>query len=446
VSYIAHSWEKIGVPSLANFVTHKEGRFSVHVLATDKFRTRHLALKLSRPVQRETVTESAMLPYLWMEGTAQHPSALEITRYADELFGASVRTFINKRGNRHVLEVQASAPEEGTVTGAKEVIEKLEDLLLQIASDPALGDRGFLPEHVERERGLHERRIQSVFDDKITYAMERCLEEMCQGQPEGLARLGYIEDLRKVDKDRLWQVYQEILATCDVHMYVVGHVQDVQATLQRMMGKLHQAFGQGNAPDTKPVRALAIRNGDTREVVESQSVQQGKLNLGFRTGVSYGDAEYLPLLVANGILGGFPHSKLFMNVREKASLAYYASSRLDGLTGIVAVQTGIEVGNKAQAYDIILRQVEALKAGDVTDEELDFTLRGLRNQYRQVLDQPMSLTEIHFSGVLAGIHRSVEDLLDQISAVGKEDVVRAAQTLELDTVYFLNNQEVNASA
>jgi predicted Zn-dependent peptidase len=434
------------VPGLANFVTQTDGRFSVHVLSTDKFRTRHLALKLSRPLQRETVTESAILPYLWMEGTAEHPSALDIMRYADELFGASVRTFINKRGNRHVLEVQASAPEEGTVTGANEVIDKLENLLLQIASDPALGDRGFLDDHVEREKGLHERRIQSVFDDKVTYAMERCLEEMCQGQPEGLARLGYFEDLRTIDQDKLWDVYQDILATSDVHMYVVGHVKDVQATLQRLMEKLHQAFGQGNAPDTNPVRALATRHGDAREVVESQSVQQGKLNLGFRTGVSYGDAEYLPLLVANGVLGGFPHSKLFMNVREKASLAYYASSRLDGLTGIVAVQTGIEIANKAQAYDIILRQVEALKAGEVTDQELEFTVRGLRNQYRQVLDQPASLTEIHFSGVLAGIRRSVEELLDQLSAVSKEDVVRAAATLELDTVYFLNSQEVNAGA
>jgi predicted Zn-dependent peptidase len=381
-----------------------------------------------------------------MEGTTGHPSALAITRYADELFGAVVRTFINKRGDRHVLEVQASVPEEGTVDGASEVFERVQDLMFELIADPLLGDRGFVAENVERAKSLHQKRIQSVYDDKIAYAMERCLEEVCAGAPEGLPRLGFLEDLAGIDGERLWSVHQEVLSTSDVHVYVVGNVAAPDALGQKILENLMQRLGAGHRAKTTAVRALEVKVRDVRKVVDRQPVQQGKLNLGFRTGVSYGDPDYLPLLVANGILGGFPHSKLFMNVRERASLAYYASSRLDGLTGIVAVQTGIEVANRERAEEIILQQVEALKKGEITDEELEFTKRGLRNQYLQVLDQPLSMAEIHFSSVLAGLQRDVEDLLNRIAGVTKEDAVRAANHLQLDTVYFLTTEEGKAGA
>ncbi len=429
------------MPCVTKFVTSSHGRFSVHILPTSKFRTRHVGVKLALPLARDHVTESAILPYLWMEGTSAHPSALDIARYADDLFGAVVRTFINKRGDRHVLEVQASVPEEGTVDGASEVFERVQDLMYELIADPLLGDYGFVAENVERAKNLHQKRIQSVYDDKISYAMERCLEEVCKGTPEGLPRLGYMEDLAGIDGQRLWSVHQQVLSTADVHVYVVGNVADPESLGQQIMENLLRRLGTGHRTKASVVRALETQTRDVRRVVDRQPVQQGKLNLGFRTGISYGDPDYLPLLVANGILGGFPHSKLFMNVRERRSLAYYASSRLDGLTGIVAVQTGIEVVNCEKAEEIILQQVEALKKGEITEEELEYTKHGLRNQYLQVLDQPLSMAEIHFSSVLAGLQRDVEDMLDRIAAVTKEEAVRAANHLQLDTVYFLTTEE-----
>lgn len=430
---------------MTSFQTRSQGRLRVHVLSTRQFRTRHVSIRLSRPITRESVTATALLPYLWMEGTRQHPTAQALIRRADDLFGAVLRTGISKRGDRHVAEVALSVPDETGVGGLSGLFRDAWTLALSVMADPMLDGAQFPTAHVQRERALHKRRIESIFDDKIAFAMERCLQELCSDGPAGLPRLGYLEDLAELDGAQLWTHHQALLQESEIHCYVIGDV-DVEETADSLFTAFEHAVGTRGEGVFHPVDPLRPRAGDVRRVTDAQPVRQGKLDLGFRTGISPRDAHYGALLVGNGVLGGFAHSKLFLNVREEASLAYYASSRLDGLTGTVAVQTGIEVDNHQQALEIILEQVKALQAGDIGVEELEFTRDGLRNQYHQVLDQPFGMADVHFTGVLAGVERDVTDLLRTVDSVTREQVVEAANAWHLDTIYFLRGQEVAARA
>ncbi|SFU38267.1 Predicted Zn-dependent peptidase [Alicyclobacillus macrosporangiidus] len=429
---------------LTTFHTVDEGRFHIHTLQTDQFRTRHLVAKLAVPLHRERITETAMLPYLWLEGTRSHPTALAITRCADDLFGAMLRSGIGKRGNRHVAEVYLSVPDEGRLRGADGIFEQGLGLLLEVVTDPLLEGGGFSNGNVERERGLHRKRIESVLDDKIAWAMERALAESLAGLPEGLPRLGFAEDLEAVTPEGLYAAHQALLQEAEVHVYAIGAFDDSPALASRVLTALREAFPDPRhgtpSPGVPAVAPVPARSGEPHRVTDDQPVQQGKLNLVYRTGVAYASDDYPALLVANGVLGGFPHSKLFRNVREKASLAYYASSRVDALSGLVIIQTGIDPANRDRAEAIILEQVDALRRGDVADEELAFTKRGLANQYRQSLDVPAAMADIHFGGVLAGHTRTVDELLDAIADVTRDQVVAAANRLQLDTVYFLRGE------
>ena len=430
---------------MGEFLALHRGRLHVHILPTSQFRTRHLSLKLARPLTREHVTPTAIIPYLWPDGTSRLPSPLEFARYCDEQFGAAVRTNSGKRGPLQLAEVYASIPEESRSDEAKGVFENIVDLCLELVTDPMHDDHGFNPEFVKREKSLHQKRIASLVDDKIAYAMEQCTLHVCRGLPEGLPRLGYEEDIEGLTPESLWSTYQQFLRESEVYLYVVGDIKKPDDVGKRLLDQFekHLPEFRGSAEKTliKPIPARDRSDGDPDFIVEREKVQQGKLNLGFKTGVSYGAEDYPALLVANGILGGFPHSKLFRNVREKASLAYYASSRLDGLSGLVAIQTGIEPGVMEQAREIILEQVEAMRKGDVTAEELTLTQGALTNQYKQVMDQPVSSLEIHFSGTLCGIDRDVETLMNNMNRVTVDDVVRVSDKLVLDTVYFLSSQE-----
>lgn len=431
---------------MAGFTSVDNGGIHVHAYTTERFKTRHVHIKFVRPLSRDSVTAAALLPYLWMEGTQQYPSARALMERADDLYGASIRASVGKRGDQHIVETYAGVPDEQALRGATGLFQQAQTLAAELCTRPFIENGAFPAQHVDRERSLHKKRIESLFDDKIAWSMDRCLDSVYQGERFALPRLGYVDDLEGLTGDGLWETHQALLEQADVHVYLVGHVGEPSEAAKSILHLLSERLpARPEARDVTRVQALGQRDGEVRHVVDAQQVRQGKLNLGFRTGLSYADGEYPAMLVCNGILGGFPHSKLFVNVREKASLAYYASSRLDGLTGVLAVQTGIEIDNYERALEIIKDQVRAIQEGQISDKELSFTKRGLRNQYLQANDQPMSLIDLHFAGVLAGKPRELTQLLDGIEAVTKEDVIRAAQAISLDTVYFLRN-EVRADA
>ncbi len=411
----------------------------LHMLPTEQFRTRHLNIKLVHPMTRSDVTSVALLPYLWMEGTEHFPSSRALMQKADDLFGAIVRTGIGKRCDRQVVEAYVSVPEENGLTQAKGLFDAAKNLAMEVLLHPFIIDNAFPVNHVERELALHQKRIESIVDDKIAFAMERCLAETCRGTDAALPRLGFAQDLHALSPQKLYDTHQRLLSESEIHVYIVGQLNETDVIQENILHTLSSTVRNKNPQIHRPLAPLSTDSRSTQTIVEQQNVMQGKLNLGYRTGISYAHPMYPAAMVMNGVLGGFPHSKLFMNVREKASLAYFASSRFDSMTGLVTVQTGIEIAQKDAALEIILRQVDELQKGNITDEELSFTKNGLINQYRQLLDQPTALIDIHFNGVLTKSERDIHTIIDQIHSVSLESVIEAAHQLQLDTIYFLTN-------
>ncbi len=395
---------------------------------------------------RTDVTSVALLPYLWMEGTKRFPSSRAIMQRADDLFGSIVRTGVGKRGDRQVVEAYVSVPEETGLPQAIGLFEEAKDLAMEVLLRPLTMNGAFPPAHVEREQALHQKRIESLFDDKIAFAMERCLAETCRGTDAGLPRLGFVEDLPSLSPESLFDLHTRILAKSDMHIYIVGQIDSQDALQETIMNRLCEDLATQSAQIHGIVAPLLAEKKPARTIVEHQDIMQGKLNLSYRTGISYAHPLYPAAVVMNGILGAFPHSKLFVNVREKASLAYFASSRLDSMTGLIAIQTGIEIANYEAALEIILHQVAEVQQGKISDEEFTYTKQGLMNQYRQLLDQPTAWIDMHFNGVLTGHERDIAMILEQIAAVSLDSVVEAANYLQLDTIYFLTGKEEEHNA
>lgn len=178
---------------------------------------------------------------------------------------------------------------------------------------------------------------------------------------------------------------------------------------------------------------------EVRTIVERLDVRQGKLNMGLRTGCLYGSRDYPALLLCNGLLGAFPHSKLFVNVREKASLAYYASSRLDGHKGIMTIQSGIEIRNYEKAVQIIRDQLDAMQRGEFSAEDLARTKAMLSNQLREIQDSALERIGFDFSAAISGKEMTSEQFIADLEAVTPDQIVSAAQAVKLDTIYFLRD-------
>lgn len=440
IGYNVEDDPHVGVGILANFTTRQAGRIYVHFLPHTRFRTKDLTIRLHIPQSRERVTPMALLPYMWMNGTKSKPSTRDLTIAADELYGTVVRSGLGKRGEYQIMEVSANIPDVSAIT-RDHVVEQALALVCEVLLNHEAKTAAFSDDAVRQEIDLHRRRIEATRDDKMGYALQRCLAEVARGTAAALPRLGYLEDLEAIDADVLFDCYRTLLKEAEVHAYLVGPYQDADALSEQIIGQLSQVIGEGAMRSQLQVEPL--RTGvetSFRHVTERQDVAQAQLDIGYRTGVNFSSDDYPAMLMMNGVLGGFAHSKLFLNVREKHSLAYTVWSHFDAMTGSLAVMTGIEPKQYEKALQIIEEQVTAIQAGNITDEEMAFTFRGLQNQYTVLLDQPSSLTSWHYNGVLCGQQREIETLLDQLQRVTKEDVVDAAKRLEPNTIYFLTGE------
>ena len=180
---------------------------------------------------------------------------------------------------------------------------------------------------------------------------------------------------------------------------------------------------------------------NARELSEVMDVTQGKLVMGFRTGITYDHPMYPALLMMNGIYGGGLTSKLFMNVRERLSLCYYASSGIDPFKGVMVVSSGVDMDKFETAKSEIFAQLDACRRGDITEEELSSTRSYLISSLRSSGDSPYSMDDFYLGRIIGHHSHDPETLAQQLETVTLEDIQRVACDLKLDTIYFLKGEE-----
>ncbi|STO11800.1 Peptidase M16 inactive domain [[Flavobacterium] thermophilum] len=413
------------------------GPVRVHTISTDKYKTNTIVWKMKAPLAKETVTLRALLPYVLQSGTADYPSVKALRTYLDELYGATLNVDLTKKGEHHIMTIRIDVANERFLPEQTPLLSKALQLLADLLFRPALDGGRFVTDIVEQEKRALRQRIQAVYDDKMRYANMRLVEEMCKGEPYALSPNGELEDVDAITAEGLHRYYERALAEDELDLYVIGDVDE-----EEVLNTVRQRFLlPDRAEPARTPQAQAKARGEVKEVIERQDVKQGKLNIGYRTNVTYEDDDYYALQMFNGIFGGFSHSKLFINVREKASLAYYAASRLESHKGLLMVMSGIEPDNYEKARRIIDEQMQAMKNGDFTDEEIAQTKAVIRNQLLETLDTPRGLVEVLYHNVVSTRKRPIDEWMAGTDQVTREDVVRVADKVELDTVYFLTGME-----
>ncbi|OYD09507.1 EF-P 5-aminopentanol modification-associated protein YfmF [Paludifilum halophilum] len=418
------------------FETIPVGNLRVHVCSTDKFKTNLLSAMVQQELSSSSVTRHALLPSVLQRGTESYPSTLQLKRKLDELYGATLFGDVYKRGERHIMQIGLEVPNERYLRDSSPLLEEGAAFLGELLNRPVIEGKAFKESYVHAEKKNLKQKIESLQDDKIRYAAQRCVAEMCKGEPFSLFNHGRLEDLDSIDPQNLYTYYRDLIRTRPVDLYFVGHLTADQVT--RMVEK-HFPTRDGQRQSV-PVAGVKHSVDRVKEVTDRLDVKQGKLNMGCRTQISIRDEDYVSLLVYNGILGGFPHSKLFTNVREKASLAYYAASRLESHKGILTVQSGVEIANFPKAVDIIKKQFELMEQGEISDSELSQTKAMLINQLKERRDRSADLIDFHYQNLLSGMDRSLESIIRDVQEVSKEDIRKVADNVQLDTIYYLRDK------
>lgn len=380
-------------------------------------------------------TSRSLVPMVLRRGTTRLPDMQELRRYRESLYGCILGSSVIKVGEWQAVVFSLDIVNEAFLPSEESLFEKGLQLLRELIFDPLVEDGAFRGEYVEREKDLLATNINSLVDDKSEYAILRCTEEMCSGEPYRRHELGSIDDLDGIEAAGLLGFYRDWSTTAPFSLYVCGDVDPVQVRDQ-----VSEVFSFERSGE-KTLSALPerVEVSEVKEVRERFDVNQARLVMGFRHGVRPGDGCYEALLMLNAILGGFAHSKLFQNVREKASLAYSAHSWVERTKGLLYMACGIATENYDRALDICLAQLRAIEEGEISDEEFDSSLKTIINQNRMLEDNFPMLVGSDFIWRLHGEELDLKAMRERLEKVTRDEIAAAAATIRHDTTYFLHS-------
>ena len=417
-------------------IASKNGIEVFHI-KTDKFKTNTINVFFYDNLSSERASLNAMMPAVLRRGCQSFPSFKEIALYLEELYGSSFDCGVTKKGERQIIQFYIDFVSDKYTGEASSLFEKAFDLLYEIMTKPLLENGAFKNEYIEQEKENLKKLIESRVNDKVQYAVDRCFEEMCKNEPYGVHEYGSISDVAAIDAQGLFKHYQEVLETLPAYVFVTGNIEEDK--IQKMLNKLFQ-IKRSSIKDVDPGKVEKVVD-ELKNITEKMNVNQGKLSLGFRTNTPPGHKDYYSLLVYNSILGGGMHSKLFQNVREKESLAYYVFSRMEKFKGLMIVSSGVEIENREKAMSIIEEQMEEIRNGNISDYEYDSAIKSIETGIKSLKDSQLQIVDFYLSQALTGTNDTFDTIIEKVKKVSRQDVVNVSKKIHKDTIYFLTAEE-----
>ncbi len=410
----------------------------LRVCRTEKFKTAMLSVSAVLPIRQESVWMTTLLLSVLRRGTEKYPTLEDLNRRLDYLYGTelSIRNFY--RGNNHVIGFSADLLSDAYLPKGEDLIAETLDVMRQILFFPALDENGLLQErYVKSEQIQQCDAIRALKNNPRAYAAERTREVLYAEEPCGVSSLGTEEVVMSVSARELTAYWREWLRTLTLDCFYVGNGEP-----ERICDRLQAAFSDvlcASAAPTPYQKPANLRAADpVRRVDEALEVGQGQLLLGLRTGTVLTDRDFYACMVYNELLGTSPISKLFMNVRERLSLCYHCASTYHAHNGAILIHCGLSRVNRRAAEDEIMRQIDLLARGEISDGELNAAKYSLCNAYLQIEDSPAALESFYFSRAMAGVTATSADCRARFAKITREDVVAVARKMALDTVFYLD--------
>jgi predicted Zn-dependent peptidase len=387
------------------------------------------------PLRRETAAINALLPLVLKQSCREYPDMTVLNKRLKQLYGARIDGDVAKIGEVQAVTLFSSSLGDSFTFSNEQILLQCAKLLRDVIFDPAFENGTFKNQCVEIEKHNLLNQIDSLLNDKRQYASMRLREEMCPDESYGVGKYGKREDVNSITPQRLYEAWENMLKTARVEILFLG-----SGDTEHVKQLFADAFGRiERSPVDISTRVIKSVSG-VKTVTDKMPVTQAKLVMGFRTTMSAPENTDA-MQVACTILGGTPQSKLFAVIREKMGLCYYCLSYFERLKGIVIIDSGIEQQNYEKARAGILEQLDELKNGNFSDDDIKFAKLSLQNSYKQLSDSLESLAAYYLRQFLYGSARSPEMSAAGIMGVSRENIINAARGIQLDTVYLLAGEQ-----
>lgn len=414
----------------------KQG-IKAHLIRTNKFKTNLFAIFLTLPLDKATITKNALIPAVLRMGTSNLKTQEEINIELENMYGATLDGGIEKIGDNQVIKFYLETLNDNFLPNKEKLSSKAISLLLDVLFNPLTENKKFKKDYVESEKKTIKRLIEGRIDNKDMYAYTRCIEEMYKEKPYGLYKYGYIEDLKEINEENLYEYYLKLLNEAKIDIFVSGDFLDDKiletitsnVNIQKLEGREDKHVI--NTEETEKKEKI-----DIQTIKEEKDVTQGKLVIGMDIDYYKPNSKYA-MCIYNVILGESATSKMFQNVREKAGLAYSARSTYLRQKNNIFIRAGIEIKNFDKALEIIRKQIEEMKDGNFTDADIENAKKYMIAGIKTVQDEQDSEITYYMGQEMSRKLLTFEEYINKINEVTKEDVLNISNNIHINTIYFL---------
>lgn len=410
---------------------------TLHYIPMTKLKTTRMGIYIGRPLDENEASENAVLPYVLLGGSKQARSSAELAKALQELYGAKMYAVVNKRGDNQFINIEGEVISDRYAAEGEKLFLGLTNLMLSTIFEPLVENYAFAEDVVAREKKNAADKLNGLVNDKTRYANNRCVEEMFGNDAYSVSEWGTISGIDKITPELLFAHYDKIITSSPINIFVSGEadINEVSAAIQKKITGM-----KFRASKLAEVRIIK-KDSEKTDLCEKTDLTQGKLAMGFRTNVAPADDDFWALVVANNIFGGGMGSKLFNNVREKLSLAYYVHTVIDRPKGFMLLYAGIAFDKLKSAEDEIFSQFDEMIKGNISEAELANAKSEIENGINSCYDDQAQMQSFYMGNIISGVNVSPEEYKEKIRRVTIGEVTEVFKKIQPDTVYFLKGEE-----
>ena len=421
-----------------NQILIKEG-IKAHFIKTDLFKTNLIYVMLTTKLERETVTKNALIPFLLRRGTNNLKTQSELNKKFEEMYGATYDCGIDKIGDNQALKFFIETINDKYTLNKENLLEESLGVLFDIIFNPLMENGRFNEDYLKVEKENLRKVIESKIDNKALYAFDRCIENMYGDKGFGIYKYGYLEDIDKIDNEIISKQYKNLIENSKIDIYISGNFDEF----------IIQKFIDDKLKNISPRKEdIVVNNFSTenkqkvekvKEIQEEMNITQGKLVIGLDV-LNPGKDIQNAVTIYNAILGGSANSFLFQNVREKAGLAYTARSNYNKMKSNIFISCGIEIQNYEKAVNIIKEQLENLKNGDFSNDDLINAKRFIISGIKTIEAEQDTEVVFYIGQEISKQNVNIDEYILNIENIKREDVIEAAQNIAINTIFFLKGE------
>ncbi|MBE6701135.1 MAG: insulinase family protein [Ruminococcaceae bacterium] len=423
------------MPKIEKSTTKLENGVTLSYIKDEKYKTNYTNIYFSLPLDKHSATSASLVAKILKRGSVKFPSMAEINSALDLNYATTLTLSSGKEGEKEVFLVSVSTMKNAYAINGEDVFKTGIEIAFDVFTNPLTKEGAFIEEFFESEKKNLRDSILSQINNKASYSRTRFIKNMCDGEKYAVNGEGDLEVLDSLTPASLLTFFKDMIKTAQCHVYFVGDEDE-----DKVKNVINSAFQSiKRTPVLLPEEKTSVTPKEVKDVTEKLDINQGHLWIGYRADVNYSDEDYLKYVMFNMILGGDVSSKMFMNIREKMSLCYTCYSMLDATKGIFAAYAGIAPENKEKTLDAFFKEVEKVKSGEITEEEMWDAKKAYVNRMYEICDNPSLLAPWFHIRENSPMRDPLKDA-EKIKEVTLQDVIDVANKIKLDTIYFLTSK------